>query len=220
MSVHVAPTAAIALANPHSTVVPQKLKELLAAGDVQWCPGLRITSAGCAVKSRPKEVQYREKLAEECRHRRAAQGVQEPTPDKARFRFAELFAGIGGFRVGLDALGGHCVFASEIDHEARCTYAANFGENIAGDITEVDASAVPQFDVLTGGFPCQSHSVAGFQRGFDDFRGCLFFEVTRMLRAHAPPVFLLENVPNLVDMNGGAALELILKELANGCDAG
>jgi DNA (cytosine-5)-methyltransferase 1 len=104
----------------------------------------------------------------------------------------ELFAGIGGFRVALDKLGGECVFASEVDHEARCTYAANFGDHISGDITEVEPASVQPFDVLTGGFPCQSHSVAGFQRGFDDFRGCLFFEVS--------PTFACRSSPDLCDL--------------------
>lgn len=206
MSIHVSPTAAIEIANHASLVVPTALRELITSGDVMWRPGLRVGSPGCVSKSRPKEEQYRESLAEQCRHRRREKDTTATATDATDssdvaspaspplFRFAELFAGIGGFRVALDALGGECVFASEIDHEARCTYAANFGDLTSGDITEVEAASVPSFDVLTAGFPCQSHSVAGFQRGFDDFRGCLFFEVTRMLNAHSPKAFVLENV--------------------------
>ena len=208
MSIHVSPTAAIEIANHASLVVPTALRELITAGNVMWRPGLRVGSPGCVSKSRPKEEQYRESLAEQCHHRRREKDTTTTTTatdttcstevvspaSHPLFRFAELFAGIGGFRVALDALGGECVFASEIDHEARCTYAANFGDLTSGDITEVEAASVPSFDVLTAGFPCQSHSVAGFQRGFDDFRGCLFFEVTRMLNAHSPKAFVLENV--------------------------
>jgi hypothetical protein len=237
MSVHVSPTAAIELENlssssPPSSLVPVALRELLAAGDAMWRAGLRVGSPGCAAKARPKEERYREELAEQFRRRRddAMSEGAGAAPDTSSgstvladtlaatpsplFRFAELFAGIGGFRVALDALGGECVFASEIDHEARCTYAANFGDLTSGDITEVDAVSVPSFDVLTAGFPCQSHSVAGFQRGFDDFRGCLFFEVTRMLNTHSPAAFVLENVPNLAVTNDGEALRTVLAELS------
>lgn len=141
----------------------------------------------------------------------AAAAGQPRTPPL--FKYCELFAGIGGFRIGVDSVGGECVFSSEIDHDARCTYAANYGEIPVGDCTEYDVTHVPSFDLLTAGFPCQSHSKAGYQRGFDDYRGSLFFEVTRQLHHHCPKTFLLENVPNIVNVDEGRALKLIMDEL-------
>ncbi len=113
----------------------------------------------------------------------------------SRFSFVELFAGIGGFRVGLGALGGQSVFASEIDMEAQDIYCKNFKYGLlAGDITDVNVDEIPAHDMLTAGFCCQSFSKAGKQEGFDDPRGQLFFEIIRVLRHHQPQTFLLENV--------------------------
>jgi DNA-cytosine methyltransferase len=137
---------------------------------------------------------------------------------RPRFTYVELFAGIGGFRLALDAIGGACVFASELCREARQTYHANFGptpDALAGDITEVDACDIPPFDVLTGGFPCQSFSQAGEQRGLQDDRGKLFFEIVRLLRQcnPKPKAFLLENVPAIIDIDGGKTMQVVLSEL-------
>jgi DNA (cytosine-5)-methyltransferase 1 len=112
------------------------------------------------------------------------------------FRYCELFAGIGGFRLALDALGGRCVFASEVDPNAVATYRANFGHAPAGDITEVPSEAVPAHDLLVGGFPCQAYSRLGAQLGLA--ADSLFLEVVRIARAAAPSALLLENVPNLM----------------------
>lgn len=126
----------------------------------------------------------------------------EPPP---RFTFVELFAGIGGFRLGLEALGGRCVFASEIDQGARETYLQNFGNSgeLYGDITQYYGQDLPSFDILTGGFPCQSFSVRGEQKGLNDSRGQLYRELLRMLVVCQPKVFLFENVAHLVTMDGG-----------------
>lgn len=123
----------------------------------------------------------------------------------ALFSFAEVFAGIGGFRLGLEAgLGGSCSFASEIDAAARATYSLNFGpDGLLGDVTELYAHQFPDHDVLTGGFPCQSFSDRGEQRGLDDPRGQLFTELTRILSTKQPRAFLFENVASLVTMTGG-----------------
>jgi DNA (cytosine-5)-methyltransferase 1 len=128
------------------------------------------------------------------------------TEPPSRFTFAEIFAGIGGFRLGLEGLGGKCVFASEIDASARATYALNFGTSsgeLCGDITEYYGADLPPIDILTGGFPCQSFSVRGEQKGLDDPRGQLFRELHRLLTVCQPKAFLFENVAHLVTMDGG-----------------
>ncbi|EOD38823.1 hypothetical protein EMIHUDRAFT_56747, partial [Emiliania huxleyi CCMP1516] len=124
-------------------------------------------------------------------------------------RYAELFAGVGGFRLALDGLGGRCVFASEIDPCAAATYERNFGDAPLGDITEVPDEDLPAHDLLTAGFPCQSFSRSGEQRGLGDARGDLFFEIVRV----APAALLLENVPNLLRVDNGHALHIIVHAL-------
>ena len=139
-------------------------------------------------------------------------------------RFIDLFAGIGGFRLALEAHGMQCVFSSEWDKFARKTYEANFGDLPAGDIRTVDADDIPEFDVLCGGFPCQAFSIAGVSKknalgrahGFlDTTQGTLFFEVARILRDRRPRAFILENVKNLVYHDGGRTFEVIRRTL---CD--
>ena len=130
------------------------------------------------------------------------------------FRFIDLFAGIGGIRLGFESVGGHCVFSSEIDEDARATYEANFGERPAGDITKIKADEIPDFEILTGGFPCQAFSIIGKRRGFDDeTSGTLFFEIERILKAKRPPAFLLENVRNLVAHDNGNTFRVIRSHL-------
>jgi len=134
-------------------------------------------------------------------------------------RIIDLFAGIGGIRLGFERAArgfGHsikCVFSSEIDKYARKTYATNFGEEPAGDITQIAADDIPDFDVLCGGFPCQAFSVAGRRLGFKDTRGTLFFEIARLIDAKKPKAFLLENVKGLVTHNKGKTLATILSVL-------
>jgi len=128
-------------------------------------------------------------------------------------RFVDLFAGIGGIRLGLEASGMRCVFSSEIDAEARRTYEANFGENPAGDVRSVDGSSVPDHEMIAAGFPCQSFSICGLQGGFKDSRGTLFREIIRIASAKATPVLLLENVKHLVHHDKGDTLRTILREL-------
>ena len=123
------------------------------------------------------------------------------------FKFIDLFAGIGGFRIGLERLGGKCVFSSEIDKHAVATYERNFGEKPAGDITKIAAEDVPDHDVLCGGFPCQPFSVSGKQLGFEDARGTLFFDVMRLVTAKGPRAVFLENVANFVRHRNGETLK-------------
>lgn len=129
------------------------------------------------------------------------------------FTFIDLFAGIGGFRIGLERLGGQCVFSSEIDKHASATYERNFGEKPAGDITKIDAKDIPDHDVLCGGFPCQPFSVSGKQLGFEDARGTLFFEVMRLVSSKRPRAVFLENVANYARHRNGDTLKRTLSML-------
>jgi DNA (cytosine-5)-methyltransferase 1 len=133
----------------------------------------------------------------------------------SKLRFIDLFAGIGGIRLGLERAGGKCVFSSEWDSEAAKTYETYFGEKPAGDITKIQTSEVPDHDILAGGFPCQAFSIIGGMKGFRDTRGTLFFEIERILRAKHPRAFLLENVRNLVSHDKGQTFKVILEHLKN-----
>lgn len=130
------------------------------------------------------------------------------------FKFIDLFAGIGGIRLGFERVGGTCVFSSEWDEDACKTYTANFSEHPAGDITKISAADIPDFDILLGGFPCQAFSIIGKQEGFaDETRGTLFFEIERILKSKQPPAFMLENVRNLVAHDKGRTLKVIIEHL-------
>lgn len=131
------------------------------------------------------------------------------------FKFIDLFAGIGGFRLALQNLGGQCVFSSEIDISAQKTYAENFGETPYGDITlEETKKAIPDdFEILCGGFPCQAFSIAGKRSGFEDTRGTLFFDVADIIKRKQPKAFFLENVKGLMNHDKGNTLRTILKVL-------
>lgn len=131
---------------------------------------------------------------------------------------ADLYAGIGGIRLGFEQAFGKknidCVFTSEIDKYAVETYSANFsGNNIYGDIRKIPVSDIPDHDILLAGFPCQSFSVAGLKKGFNDERGQAFFEIERILKFKKPKVFLLENVPNLKSINNGEIFQFMLNRL-------
>ncbi|MCA0325895.1 MAG: DNA (cytosine-5-)-methyltransferase [Proteobacteria bacterium] len=133
-----------------------------------------------------------------------------------KFRFIDLFAGLGGFHIALDKLGGTCVFAAEWQPHLRNLYFENFGLLPEGDIREVDPESVPNHDVLCAGFPCQPFSKAGEQLGFECTRqGDLFFNVSAIIEAKEPRYFILENVPNLLQHDGGTTFERI-KEILVG----
>ena len=130
------------------------------------------------------------------------------------FRFIDLFAGIGGMRLAFEKAGGECVFSSEWDKDSQRTYAANFGETPAGDITKIEATEIPKFDVLLAGFPCQPFSSIGKRAGFKHkTQGTLFYDVLRIIEAKRPSAFLLENVKGLVSHDKGKTLEVILRSL-------
>lgn len=131
-----------------------------------------------------------------------------------RFTFIDLFAGIGGIRLGFEAVGGKCVFSSEFDEDACKTYEANFGEHPSGDITKISTDSIPDFDILLGGFPCQAFSIIGKKEGFaNETCGTLFFEIERILKAKRPKAFMLENVRNLTAHDGGNTFKVIIEHL-------
>ncbi len=143
--------------------------------------------------------------------------VPFPTPKNYSFKFIDLFAGVGGFRLAMQNLGGKCVFTSEWDKEAQRTYRANFGEVPFGDITKPSTKQfIPDgFDVLCAGFPCQAFSIAGKRGGFDDTRGTLFFDVAEIIKNRQPKAIFLENVKGLRNHDKGKTLETILNVLRN-----
>ena len=136
-------------------------------------------------------------------------------PRNPKFKFIDLFAGIGGFRLAFQSLGGKCVFTSEWDDQAKKTYRTNFGEIPFGDITKEETKRfIPDdFDVLCAGFPCQAFSIAGKRGGFEDTRGTLFFDVAEIIRRKRPKAFFLENVKGLVNHDKGRTLSTILNTL-------
>jgi DNA (cytosine-5)-methyltransferase 1 len=150
-------------------------------------------------------------------------GLPFPPRDKPKFRFVDLFAGIGGFRLALQAHGGKCVFTSEWDKHAKNTYAKNYGEVPFGDITHFTEqkdgfdpsflSAIPEHTILAGGFPCQAFSQAGRQMGFNDTRGTLFFEILKIAKKLGPEVLFLENVKRLKSHDGGKTFKVIVNSL-------
>ena len=143
------------------------------------------------------------------------ENVPFPTPQNYSFKFIDLFAGIGGFRLAMQNVGGKCVFTSEWETSAQKTYRENFGEIPFGDITkERVKNYIPQeFDVLCAGFPCQAFSIAGNQKGFADTRGTLFFDIEQIVEKHKPKVVFLENVKNLVSHDNGNTFKTIIETL-------
>jgi len=135
--------------------------------------------------------------------------------NKSKFTFIDLFAGIGGTRIGFEDFGGECIFTSEWDGYAQKTYQANFEEIPHGDITKIKAEEIPSFDFLLAGFPCQPFSQAGLKKGFEDTRGTLFFDIARIIKHHRPSVVFLENVRNLGTHDKGNTLKVIKNTLEN-----
>lgn len=142
---------------------------------------------------------------------------------RVRFRFIDLFAGIGGIRIAFERVAGTCVFASEWDALAQQTYERNFGHKPEGDLTKIAAAAIPDHDILTAGFPCQPFSIAGVTKhnalgnahGFRHAtQGTLFFDVARIIAEKRPAAFLLENVKNLVSHDRGRTFAVIRWTLA------
>lgn len=215
VALHVSHAVAVALSEEGLGAAAALLGEAVAAqlqaGTATWQPCLRPLSACCRVAAEEDVfVGWRRR--------------DEEAAVAARFRFVELFAGIGGFRLGLEPLGGACVLAAEIDDGARAVYRENFDEECATDVLALDAADLPPHDVLTAGFPCQPYAQCNTDNmlltgslkaglGLRERRGVLAFEIVRLLRAACPRVCLLENVPNLSDFNGGEDLAQLLEAL-------
>ena len=136
-----------------------------------------------------------------------------PKPSR-KFKFIDLFAGIGGMRLGFQSAGGHCVFSSEFEKNAQTTYFQNHGEFPFGDITQIPPDEIPDHDVLIAGFPCQPFSHAGLKLGIDDTRGTLFHDIAKILDDKRPRVAVLENVKGLISHDKGYTLQVILKTLS------
>lgn len=148
--------------------------------------------------------------------------AQGSAPEKAAFTFIDLFAGIGGMRIAFEKAGGHCVYSNEWNKYSQQTYFANFGEQPDGDITQVEATSIPNHDILIAGFPCQPFSIAGVSKkqslgratGFEDkTQGTLFFDICRILKEKRPKAFLLENVKNLCSHDRGRTFKIITESL-------
>lgn len=133
--------------------------------------------------------------------------------NKIKPTFIDLFAGIGGFHLALKSIGMKCVFASEIDKDARETYKKNLKVDVAGDITKINPTTIPDFDIVCGGFPCQPFSQAGLHGGFMDTRGTLFFEIVKIIKAKKPRAFFLENVRGLLKHDNGKTFKTIKNTL-------
>ncbi len=125
------------------------------------------------------------------------------------YTFIDLFAGLGGFRIALESLGAKCIYSNEWDEPVRRVYENNFGDIPEGDITKVDENTIPDHDILCAGFPCQAFSISGKQKGFEDSRGTLFFDVARIVKAKKPRVVFMENVKNFATHDNGQTLEVV-----------
>ncbi|NJN07864.1 MAG: DNA (cytosine-5-)-methyltransferase [Richelia sp. RM1_1_1] len=135
--------------------------------------------------------------------------------NKQKHTFIDLFAGIGGFRLAFEQAGYKCVYSCEIDSACQEVYFNNFGEKPKGDITKLNIKEIPDFDVLTAGFPCQPFSICGKRQGFEDTRGTLFFHICEIIQVKQPSVVLLENVNHLLHHDKGRTLDIIIYSLEN-----
>lgn len=139
------------------------------------------------------------------------EGIDRAIAEK--YKFIDLFAGIGGFHLALSAFGLQCVFACEWDQYASQIYEKNFQLKPQGDINHIPADEIPTHQIVCAGFPCQAFSIAGKQKGFSDTRGTLFFQVVRIIEWHQPPLIFLENVKNLVRHDQGKTFDIVIKTL-------
>ncbi len=141
------------------------------------------------------------------------QNIPFPAQKNHTFTFIDLFAGIGGFHYALQSFGAKCVFASEIDKHASLVYEKNHNLKPVGDITKIDEKDIPQHDILCAGFPCQAFSISGKQKGFEDTRGTLFFDIARIVKHHQPKILFLENVKNFARHDNGQTLKTVVNIL-------
>jgi modification methylase hhaI len=135
--------------------------------------------------------------------------IDVKTKNLTGLKFIDLFAGLGGFRLALESFGAECVYSNEWDKYAQEVYQMNFGDQPEGDITLIDENSVPNHDILCAGFPCQAFSVSGKQKGFEDSRGTLFFDVARIVKTKNPKVVFMENVKNFASHDNGNTLKIV-----------
>lgn len=135
--------------------------------------------------------------------------IEIKTKSLSHLTFIDLFAGLGGFRLALESFGAKCVYSNEWEPNVQKVYENNFGELPEGDITQVNESTIPNHDILCAGFPCQAFSISGKQRGFDDSRGTLFFDVARIVKCKKPKIVFMENVKNFATHDNGRTLETV-----------
>lgn len=144
--------------------------------------------------------------------------IRKLTPDKPGFKTLDLFAGVGGIRLGFEKAGFNTVFANDFEKSCKNTYDLNFKTSklIVEDIRKIGVDDLPDFDFLLAGFPCQAFSIAGYRKGFEDKdRGNLFFDIARIIKAKRPAGFLLENVKNLKGHDGGKTFKIIEETLTS-----
>lgn len=191
---------------PHGAIYQTKAEQLIDAWTNSTLP--RDLNLDCSVACEPLPP-FQRSLFDDLNL------VPFPGPKDPKFTFIDLFAGIGGFRMAFQNLGGQCVFSSEWDAQAQKTYFANYGEVPFGDITSENTKRfIPDnFDILCAGFPCQAFSLAGKRLGFEETRGTLFFDVAEILRRKRPKAFFLENVKGLAIHDKGKTLKTILNTL-------
>lgn len=218
------------IAASRESSLPMMVLESLRQGEIEWAPHFQLhpflicpedpssirldTPVRLLSPGSWKEPRFPPEMDQN-----SAANISTPSTSSCKpfapFKFAELFAGVGGFRVGLEALGGECVFTSEISDPAKTIYKANFGDKeIAGDIRNIKAQDVPAHDILTAGFPCQPFTTAGNQKAFRDTRGMMFWHVLRIALSVRPRAMLLENVGGLLECEGGEVLKSILSNIA------
>ncbi|MDO4803154.1 MAG: DNA (cytosine-5-)-methyltransferase [Prevotellaceae bacterium] len=173
------------------------------------------TPSGFLSECSPDEIEQLKSYAEFLHTQQKPEQKEEVQTMGNGLKVASLFAGIGGICYGFKQAGAEIVWANEIDKDACKTYRHNFGGDylVEGDIKEVDPNDIPDIDILNGGFPCQAFSVAGYRKGFDDERGNLFFEITRILEIKRPRAVLLENVKNLEGHDKGNTFKVIKEQL-------
>ena len=132
---------------------------------------------------------------------------------KDSYKFIDLFCGIGGFRLGFEKNDFKCVLSSDNNKNCQKVYNNNFKEDVIGDIKKIDISKIPQFDVLTAGFPCQPFSISGHKRGFEDTRGTLFFDICKIIEKKKPKVVVLENVKHFINHDKKRTLKKVIQSL-------
>jgi DNA (cytosine-5)-methyltransferase 1 len=177
------------------------------------CKELGIQNCKSKTKSKLIELIQEHNLSNQLSLPQTNEIVSNEIEDK--FTFIDLFCGIGGFHQALKNINGKCVFASDIDQDCKQIYEKNYGLKPDGDITKVDIEKIPPFDILCGGFPCQPFSKAGFQKGFQDDRGNLFFTICKIIKHHGPKYILLENVRNLSSHDDGNTWKVIYENIDN-----